>query len=252
MKIKSVCFDLFDTLIDFDFSLMPVVEVEGGTERTTSKNAYDRLYQEGFELPNFFSFHIIWQEISKMVWEERERDVENREIRSIDRFRRLSSRFLNLTDDERELAAKIAMEAHMETLLSATVFYNNRLVMLEKIKDSGFLLGLLSNFDHSNGAMSILEKTGILPFLDVCVISEDEGYRKPRGSVFMNLSKKLNLHPSDILFVGDTFEADVIGAKSVGMQTVWLNKGDKKSLGKDESPDFEIKDVIEVIDLINI
>ena len=131
MKIKSVSFDLFDTLIDFDFSLMPVVEVEGGMERTTSKNAYDRLYKEGFELPNFFSFHVIWQEISKMVWEEREKDIQNREIRSIDRFRRLSSRFLNLTEDEREMVAKIAMEAHMETLLSATVFDNNRLVMLE-------------------------------------------------------------------------------------------------------------------------
>ena len=252
MKIKSVSFDLFDTLIDFDFSLMPVVEVEGGMERTTSKNAYDRLYKEGFELPNFFSFHVIWQEISKMVWEEREKDIQNREIRSIDRFRRLSSRFLNLTEDEREEAAKIAMEAHMETLLSATVFDCNRLVMLEKIKKSGILLGLLSNFDHSKGAMSILEKTRILPLLDVCIISEDEGYRKPRGSVFLSLSEKMKLHPSDILFVGDTFDADIIGAKSVEMLTAWLNKGKKISFEKDKGPDFEIRDVTEVIDLIKI
>ena len=252
MNIKSVSFDLFDTLIDFDFSLMPVVEIEGEIERTTSKVAYDRLYKEGFNLPTFFAFHVIWQEISKMVWEEREKDVENREIRSIDRFRRLSSRFINLTEDEREIVAKIAMEAHMETLLSATVFDNKRLVMLKKIKESGLLLGLLSNFDYSKGAMSIIEKTGILPFLDACIISEDDGYRKPRGSIFMNLSKKLNLDPSEILFVGDTFEADVIGSKSVGMRSVWLNKGKEASSEKKVIPDFEIKDVTEVIDLINI
>ena len=76
---------------------------KGKIERTTSKVAYDRLYKEGFDLPTFFAFHVIWQEISKMVWEEREKDVENREIRSIDRFRRLSSRFINLTEDEREI-----------------------------------------------------------------------------------------------------------------------------------------------------
>ena len=252
MNIRSVSFDLFDTLIDFDFSLLPVVEIEGGSERTTSKVAYDRLYNEGFELPTFFAFHVIWQEISKMVWEEREKDVENREISSIDRFRRLSSRFLNLKEEEREKMAKISMEAHMETLLSATVFDDRRLLLLEKIKESGLLLGLLSNFDHSKGAISILEKTRILPFLDVCIISEDEGYRKPRGSVFISLSDKLKLQPSEILFVGDTFEADVIGSKGVGMQSVWLNKGKKVSSGKSESPDFEIQDVMEVIDLINI
>ena len=72
-------------------------------------------------------------------------------------------------------------------------------------------------------AMSILEKTRILPLLDVCIISEDEGYRKPRGSVFLSLSEKMKLHPSDILFVGDTFDADIIGAKSVEMLTAWLN-----------------------------
>ena len=64
MNIKSVSFDLFDTLIDFDFSLMPVVEIEGKIERTTSKVAYDRLYKEGFDLPTFFAFHVIWQEIN--------------------------------------------------------------------------------------------------------------------------------------------------------------------------------------------
>ena len=140
----------------------------------------------------------------------------------------------------------------METLLSATVFDNKRLSLLEKIKNSGLLLGLLSNFDHSKGAIHILEKTGILPFLDVSIISEDEGYRKPRSSVFVSLSEKLNLNPSEILFVGDTFEADIIGAKSVGMKSVWLNKDKKVLSDQSERPDFEIQDVMQVIDLINV
>ena len=62
----------------------------------------------------------------------------------------------------------------------------------------------------------------------------------------------MKLHPSDILFVGDTFDADIIGAKSVEMLTAWLNKGKKISFEKDKGPDFEIRDVTEVIDLINI
>ena len=74
----------------------------------------------------------------------------------------------------------------------------------------------------------------------------------PSWNVPINLSKKLNLDPSKILFVGDTFEADVIGSKSVGMRSVWLNKGKEASSEKKVIPDFEIKDVTEVIDLINI
>ena len=86
---RAVAFDLFDTLVDFDISLFPVVEIDGKEEKTTSKAAYDALFDGGFLVPNYPAFHQLWLQNSKEVWAERNNDPELKEVRSIHRFRRL-------------------------------------------------------------------------------------------------------------------------------------------------------------------
>ena len=38
--------------------------------------------------------------------------------------------------------------------------------------------------------------------------------------------KKLNLHPEEILFVGDSLTRDIIPAKKLGMKTLLVNRYD--------------------------
>ena len=57
---------------------------------------------------------------------------------------------------------------------------------------------------------------GITPYLDTVHISEDEGFRKPAASLFLKVAEKLGAAPGEVLFVGDTFEADVDGAAERG------------------------------------
>ncbi len=249
---RAVAFDLFDTLVDFDISLFPVVEIDGKEEKTTSKAAYDALYKGGFLVPNYSAFHQLWLQSSKEVWAERDNDPEYKEVRSIHRFRRLMALLVAIPSQDRERAALTALNAHMYGIESSVVFDPGRLDVLGKIKDAGLPIALLSNFDHAPTAQRIIDQRGITPYLDTVHISEDEGFRKPAASLFLKVAEKLGAAPGEVLFVGDTFEADVTGPQSVGMPCAWLNRKGAPVPQGGEPPDFEIQDIKGTLSILGL
>lgn len=249
---KGVVFDLFDTLVDFDASLFPVVEINGKTERTTSRLAYDALYEAGFMLPAYAAFHYHWVDVSSQVWGERDRDPEHREVSSSERFRRFIERLALIPGEERDRAVDVAMAAHMKGLTESTVFEEGRLGLLERIKRTGLLIGLLSNFDNAQAAHGLLRRTGIASFLDATIISEEEGYRKPSALLFNRAATRLGLEVREILFVGDTFEADVQGPQKVGMPCAWLNRRKTEKPDGANAPDYEIEKLEEVLRILGL
>ena len=66
-----------------------------------------------------------------------------------------------------------------------------------------------------------LEEVGLLHYFSDCRLSAvDVGYLKPHPAIFQHALDKLQLQPSEVVFVGDNPEADVSGAQSVGMKAV--------------------------------
>jgi 2-haloalkanoic acid dehalogenase type II len=51
------------------------------------------------------------------------------------------------------------------------------------------------------------------------------GCAKPDARAYARLAEVLTLKPAEILFVGDEPHADVVGPRTAGMQTVWVNRG---------------------------
>ena len=47
------------------------------------------------------------------------------------------------------------------------------------------------------------------------------------------------MKPQEILFVGDNYSLDVVGAKKVGMRSAWINR-ERKIISKDIEPDYEL------------
>ncbi len=81
-----------------------------------------------------------------------------------------------------------------------------------------FRLATLSNGNADLGVI------GIAHHFEVSLHAAALGCAKPDARAYRALARSLTLEPAEILFVGDEPHADVIGPRSVGMQTVWMNR----------------------------
>ena len=104
-----------------------------------------------------------------------------------------------------------------------------------------YRLGILTN-GPSDMQWEKLRTLDLPNAVDAIVVAGDLGVFKPDPQPFRQLLADLGSTPADALFVGDSFEHDMVGAHGVGMQTVWVHSnGDAQ--GVDFAPDHIIEHV---------
>ncbi|MFQ5951065.1 MAG: HAD family hydrolase [Candidatus Geothermarchaeales archaeon] len=84
-----------------------------------------------------------------------------------------------------------------------------------------YRLGIVSN-TISRIPLIALEKLQLSDLFQVVVLSRDLGRRKPDPLPFNHTLTQLGVPPTEAVFVGNDLHADVLGAKKVGMRTIWL------------------------------
>ena len=103
---------------------------------------------------------------------------------------------------------------------SGVRLYPGALELLAALR-ARYRLGLLTN-----GATEMqwekLRILGIESLFDAIIVAGDHGIYKPSKDVFELLADRLGCPVSEILFVGDNYEADVRGAHEAGLASVWL------------------------------
>jgi putative hydrolase of the HAD superfamily len=96
--------------------------------------------------------------------------------------------------------------------------FSEVLPALEKLK-ARYRLATLSNGNADLGTI------GLAHHFEISLHAAALGCAKPDARAYDALARALTLKPAEILFVGDDPHADVAGPRSVGMQTVWVNRG---------------------------
>jgi HAD superfamily hydrolase (TIGR01549 family) len=97
-------------------------------------------------------------------------------------------------------------------------------------------LGVVSNF-YGNVAR-ILDEAGLAPLLGAVIDSSCVGVSKPDARIFALAVEQLGCAPEETLYVGDSFEKDVVGAHAAGLRTGWLTGPSERTC-----PDPELVDV---------
>jgi putative hydrolase of the HAD superfamily len=92
--------------------------------------------------------------------------------------------------------------------------------MLKTLHDQGLRLGIISNF-YGN-VEALCQEFGYMPYLNVILDSAVVGLRKPDLKIFERATSTLGVAAGQTLFVGDSFERDIIPAKALGMKTAWV------------------------------
>lgn len=67
------------------------------------------------------------------------------------------------------------------------------------------------------------EASGLRPYFDVVVCSEEVGEKKPHPSVFNYALEKAGAVAEESVMIGDSLEVDAIGAQNAGITGIWFN-----------------------------
>ncbi len=242
-KYTTVIFDLFDTIVDFNFSRLPTVDIKGVRSRTTSREVYSVFagYYPAISFAEFYPYFIEsyhqFQEMKHVEW----REYPNR-----DRFK-LMLRNMDIPDDPNaETAADEMVRAHMEGLASAVEFPEENENALDDVSKKGYRMAIISNFDYAPTAYSLIDKFRIGRFFEQIIISEEVGWRKPKPIIFRRAMELMSIKPEEALFVGDNFRADICGAKGVGMDAAWLNNKHQAAENLSPEPDYIIPELSDI------
>lgn len=91
-----------------------------------------------------------------------------------------------------------------------------------------------------------MHSSGIHPFFKTMTNSEDAGFQKPHPEIFRMAMQSAGAKPENSLMVGDNYEADILGAYSIGMKCVFYNPSGQLV---DNQPN-EIRSISQLVELI--
>jgi HAD superfamily hydrolase (TIGR01549 family) len=91
---------------------------------------------------------------------------------------------------------------------------------------SRYLVALLSN-TMSDHPRVLLRRSGYDRYFDYILCSRDVGVRKPNPEVFKIVLRELGARPEETVHVGDSVEADMVGARDAGITGVWIMTPDQ-------------------------
>jgi HAD superfamily hydrolase (TIGR01509 family) len=118
---------------------------------------------------------------------------------------------------------------------------------LEVLRQAGYRIGAIAN--QPSAVRAALDRDGILGHFSVWVISEDLGLQKPDPRIYAHAVEEAGAEPAACAMVGDRLDYDIRPARSVGMRTVWVLRGeapDDPSPGQIAEADVTIRGLDEL------
>ena len=220
--IKAIIFDLDNTLLDFikmkQFSVKAAITAmnEAGlevNEEKAYKDIFDLYVEKGWENQQVFDDYLN-QTVGKV--------------------------------SNKILAAGIVSyrRAREATLL---VYPNVNKTLIELIK-MGIKLAVVSDAP-SREAWMRLYYLNLHHVFEPVLTYDDTGVRKPSAKPFKMALDVLNVEPEEALMIGDWPDRDVVGAKQIGMKTIFARYGD--TFGTINSgADWDVNDIYDLVDIV--
>lgn len=142
-----------------------------------------------------------------------------------------------------------ARERYISDRYRGLELYSDAVQVVKRVKEIA-AIGMITNGPTAIQQPKI-DLLGIGPLFPFILISESVGVWKPDPAIFRMALDKAGFSAADAIYVGDSPVADVPGAKSVGMRSVWINCAGIDWPG-DEPPDVEIRDLRELLTTLGL
>ncbi len=120
--------------------------------------------------------------------------------------------------------------------------------ILKYCKENGIKTSVYTDVAYGmDDEFSLKDIETLAQYIDLKLTSRNVGYRKPNSKGFEAMLKTFEIRPEEMLYVGDE-EKDIIGAKSVGMKAILINRGNEE---KQFNQDATIKSLDELVNFLN-
>lgn len=221
-NIKDVFFDLDHTLWDFD---------------RNSALAFIRVFRKHNIDVNFSAFIEAYEPINLIYWKKfREELITKEELRRgrlIETFKILDMQYPLSTID-------LFARSYIEELPIDNHLFSGTIEILEYLI-SRYKLHIITNGFHEVQHFK-LRNSNIQRYFSTITTSEEAGVKKPHPSIFKLALTKASALPNKSIMVGDSLEADILGARAVGMNTLFFNYKNEKMV----TPEVAIKNLFEI------
>lgn len=100
--------------------------------------------------------------------------------------------------------------------------YPDAVPAIQELKESGLVVGLISNFEGWLEGMLI--EMEVAHLFEVMVVSGVEGVEKPAPEIFLAALERTGSRPDRSVYIGDHPRIDVEGAEAVGMRGILIDR----------------------------
>ncbi|MFM8424164.1 MAG: HAD family hydrolase, partial [Chloroflexota bacterium] len=156
-----------------------------------------------------------------------------------------------------ESVLRSALDALYYVTQSNWQLESDALETLKTLKSENYKLGIFSNAGDDKDVQDLIESFGIRSYFDFVLTSAACFYRKPHPRAFEIALAHWNATPNEAAMIGDSLEADIVGAKQLDMTAIWLTR---RAQFREEDmlrikPDFSLRKLSELpptLDMIAI
>jgi HAD superfamily hydrolase (TIGR01549 family) len=114
-------------------------------------------------------------------------------------------------------------------------------------------VALISNFTYTPVIYKSLRAVGISELFNAVVVSEQIGWRKPSNQIFQFALNKLQVQAGEAVYIGDSPNEDIKGAKQAGLKTIFIPSQFntlKDLLESKQEPDYIAKDLQTILQIL--
>ena len=206
-NIKHIFFDLDDTLWDFEKNSSAVlqnlfIEFDLQTKLNTSFNLF------------FYHYKLI----NTSLWQQYYKKQITKEYLRNNRF---NEAFKYFKYDNYDLNLLVT-EAYLSRSPHGKILKENCIEVLDFLKPNYNLHIITNGFKEVQNIK--IDACNIGHYFTSIIISEEHNLTKPDKQLFTLAQTINNTISTECIMIGDNYDADVLGAKNAGWQSIWLNE----------------------------
>lgn len=210
-------FDLDHTLWDFETN-----------SRAALRVGYEELDLAAVGVPNDAVYIQAYEDANHACWAQYRAGTMDKPTLRSRRFQ-LALEALGLPSDD--TLSKRLGDHYIATAPRMTAVFDGAVEVVHELKERGHRLTILSNgFEEAQHVK--VECCGLKPYFDVVLTSDSMGHTKPDPRAFAAALSATGGQADRAIMIGDSWEADILGAKRAGWRQVHFNPHATEYIGE--------------------